>query len=233
MDLRGHGSTRTADDADLSLDRMARDVADVCAQLYASDSVETKAVLVGHSMGGAVAARVAQLELVRHTRGVVVIDVVEGTALASVRGVAMRNAVAARPTGFASIAGAVEWCARVARTTSNLESARASTPCTVVPCTGATSGGYEWRVDVSRTSRYWEGWYAGMSERFLSARCAKLLVLAGRDRLDDALTVAQMQGKFQAVLFPNAGHAVHEDEPERCAEAVLGFAGRYAGGVFK
>ena len=100
----------------------------------------------------------------------------------------------------------------------------------MVPSIGV-EGGYEWRVDVSRTSRYWEGWYAGMSERFLSARCAKLLVLAGHDRLDDALTVAQMQGKFQAVLFPNAGHAVHEDEPERCAEAVLGFAGRYAGGV--
>ena len=50
----------------------------------------------------------------------------------------------------------------------------------------------------------------------------KLLVLAGTDRLDDALTVAWMQG--QTVVFPNAGHAVHEDEPERCAEAVLGFA---------
>jgi len=67
-----------------------------------------------------------------------------------------------------------------------------------------------------------------MGERFLRARCAKLLVLAGTDRLDDVLTVAQMQGKFQTVLFPNAGHAVHEDEPERCAEAVLGFAARYA-----
>ena len=85
-------------------------------------------------------------------------------------------------------------------------------------------------MDVAKTSKHWEGWYEGMGERFLGARCAKLLILAGTDRLDDALTVAQMQGKFQTVVFPNAGHAVHEDEPERCAEAVLGFAARYARG---
>ena len=40
MDLRGHGSTRTADDRDLP-DTMAKDVADVCARLYRDDDDAT------------------------------------------------------------------------------------------------------------------------------------------------------------------------------------------------
>jgi protein phosphatase methylesterase 1 len=35
-------------------------------------------------------------------------------------------------------------------------------------------------------------WYAGLSSRFLAARCARLLVLAGSERLDKELMVGQM-----------------------------------------
>ena len=33
------------------------------------------------------------------------------------------------------------------------------------------------------------------------------------DRLDTPLTVGQMQGKFQLTVLPQAGHAIHEDQP--------------------
>lgn len=38
----------------------------------------------------------------------------------------------------------------------------------------------------------------------------KLLLLASIDGLDRALTVGQMQGKFQLQVLARCGHAVHE-----------------------
>lgn len=55
----------------------------------------------------------------------------------------------------------------------------------------------------------------------------QVLVLAGTDRLDRALTIGQMQGRFQPVLLPQAGHAVHEDEPDHVAEALANFLRRF------
>lgn len=46
-------------------------------------------------------------------------------------------------------------------------------------------------------------------------------------RLDKDLTIGQMQGKFQLVLMPTAGHAIQEDEPERTAEHVAQFLHRF------
>ena len=37
--------------------------------------------------------------------------------------------------------------------------------------------------------------------------------LRQKDRLDTPLTVGQMQGKFQLTCMPQAGHAIHEDQP--------------------
>ena len=54
------------------------------------------------------------------------------------------------------------------------------------------------------------GWFTGLSGKFLSARTARLLVLAGAERLDKELMIGQMQGKFQLVVLANVGHMVHE-----------------------
>lgn len=55
---------------------------------------------------------------------------------------------------------------------------------------------------MAASQPYWEGWYKGLSDMFMSVVIPKVLVLAGTDRLDRVLTVGQMQGKFQLVLLP-------------------------------
>jgi protein phosphatase methylesterase 1 len=54
------------------------------------------------------------------------------------------------------------------------------------------------------------GWFTGLSSRFLSVRAARLLVLAGTDRLDKELMIGQMMGKFQMEVVPGVGHMLHE-----------------------
>ena len=54
---------------------------------------------------------------------------------------------------------------------------------------------YVWRTNLFQSEVYWRGWFEGLSDLFLAAPCsAKLLLLAGIDRLDRTLTVGQMQG---------------------------------------
>lgn len=67
----------------------------------------------------------------------------------------------------------------------------------------------------------------GLSDLFMSVTLPKVLVLAGTDRLDRPLTVGQMQGKFQLVLLPQAGHAVHEDQSKSTADVVATFIQRF------
>ncbi len=86
---------------------------------------------------------------------------------------------------------------------------------------------YTWRIDLSKTEHFWQGWFSGLSQLFLSCECPKLLLLAGVDRLDRDLTVGQMQGKFQMHVVPKSGHAVHEDAPEQVAECIASFLVRH------
>jgi protein phosphatase methylesterase 1 len=88
-------------------------------------------------------------------------------------------------------------------------------------------GSFYWRTPLAKSEPYWLGWYEGLSEAFLRVAVPKVLVLAGSDRLDKSLTIAQMQGKFQMVLVPNAGHAVHEDDAEKMVETISTFIKRF------
>ncbi|CAK7207149.1 Protein phosphatase methylesterase 1 [Sporothrix eucalyptigena] len=85
---------------------------------------------------------------------------------------------------------------------------------------------WRWRTDLGGTQPFWEGWFVGLSKKFLGARGGKLLLLAGTDRLDTELTIGQMQGKYALQVFPEAGHFIHEDLPEKTALTLVDFYNR-------
>ncbi|XP_011302645.1 protein phosphatase methylesterase 1 [Fopius arisanus] len=272
IDLRGHGDTHTTNDDDLSADTLATDVAAVIEAV--SEGIPV--ILVGHSMGGAVAVRAAPL--LKNLTGVTVIDVVEGTAMEALT--SMQSFLRSRPSSFSSMPQAIEWCVRSGQIR-NVLSAKISVPGQikntltnklathdieeflssnhhaddkaaiaieredVIPEDVTEEGAgrdevkqeatvskepgnldkkkYGWRINLAKTEKYWAGWFKGLSSAFLDVPAPKLLLLAGIDRLDRDLTVGQMQGKFQMQVLPACGHAVHEDVPDKVAEAIATF----------
>lgn len=118
----------------------------------------------------------------------------------------------------------------------NPVSARVSIPSIVVPAdspltpsTRANIGfKYKWRTPLRSTAPYWDskpmlapltcipiflsGWFPSLSSLFLGLRSARLLVLAGAERLDTTLMVGQMQGKFwlEVMAGSGVGHLLYE-----------------------
>lgn len=106
----------------------------------------------------------------------------------------------------------------------NATSARVSTPATFKEKPDGKGGKvYVWRTDLLKTKEYWEGWFKGLSKAFLAVPLLKQLVLAGSDRMDKELTIAQMQGKFKIEVVPDVGHVVQEDNPKRLAKSFTNF----------
>ncbi|XP_015886161.1 uncharacterized protein LOC107421438 isoform X3 [Ziziphus jujuba] len=219
MDMRGHGKSTSENDLDLSIETMCNDVLAVLKAMY-GDSLPA-IVLVGHSMGGSVAVHVAAKKALPSLAGLVVVDVVEGTAMASL--IHMQKILSSRMQHFPSIEKAIEWSVR-GGSLRNIESARVSVPTTLKYDDSKKC--YTYRARLEETEQYWRGWYEGLSDKFLSSPVPKLLLLAGTDRLDRSLTIGQMQGKFQMVVVRHTGHAIQEDVPDEFATLILNFISR-------
>jgi len=219
FDMRGHGYTTTLDDSDYTLERLSNDLVDIVLALY-PDQLPKEIILCGHSLGGAVVSHVAFNQHLKNVLGVAVLDVVEGTAIESLA--SMRGYLATRPNEFRSFEDSIQWSTR-SGTIRNEESARCSVPSQLKLDESKGQIRYGWRTDLMKTQPFWEGWFINLSKKFLGSRCAKLLILAGTDRLDKELTIAQMQGKFQMVVLPACGHTVQEDAPELTSDHLVEF----------
>lgn len=79
MDMRGHGGSTSPDDADLSKATLTADITALWRSLYAAEAPPT--VIMGHSVGGALSVWAALEGGIATLEGMVVVDVVEGTAI--------------------------------------------------------------------------------------------------------------------------------------------------------
>ncbi|KAF1951945.1 protein phosphatase methylesteras-like protein 1 [Byssothecium circinans] len=227
VEAREHGSVVWNEDGsvdgDLSIDLLSRDLLDMLHLTQGKMGWKElpSLVLIGHSLGGAVVTHAANEGVLGpKLMGYAVLDVVEGSAIELIQH--MQAYLSTRPDSFPTLAAAIEWHIR-SRTLRNPQSARASVPSLLLQ---AADGRWTWKTELSSTKPFWENWFTGMSAKFLKGKGAKLLLLAGTDRLDKELMIGQMQGKFQLQVFPAAGHFVHEDLPEKTAEVVVEFVKR-------
>lgn len=197
-DFRAHGINRVVEDEySLGIEQMLADTLAIVTHirtLHPTDPI----VLLGHSMGGAIASKAGllfQQQSSINLSGLIVLDVVEGSALENLQ--FMDSVIEQRPNHFRSMEAAIEWTVRTGGV-KNLESARVSMPPQLRPRNPDNlADGYVWRTDLRRTKPFWEGmmyagWFRGMTRDFLATHCQKQLIVAGSDRIDRDMMVAQI-----------------------------------------
>lgn len=106
-------------------------------------------ILVGHSLGGSICTRVADLltnkEKEPRIVGAIVIDVVEGTAIEALP--FMNQILTDRPKFFDSLEAGIKWSVQTA-TLHKVESARASIPPQLKPVEHKGQNKFTWKVNL-------------------------------------------------------------------------------------
>ncbi|KAM9910110.1 hypothetical protein OXX69_004778 [Metschnikowia pulcherrima] len=229
FDARGHGEPLST--KEYHLEAFSRDFGFVISEFVHRNKPENSICLVGHSLGGAVLTdyitKNPNSDL--NIRGLVIIDIVEETAVQSL--LSMTMFLNKRPTSFSSYDDAIKWHLQ-SRMLRNEESARISIPELLSP----KNGHFTWKTHLEDMAESWDTWFANFSQKFLQCnltkhKLAKLLILSSNETLDKHLTIGQMQGKFQLVVFnnsTNAGHFLHEDIPSQIATSITDFMRRFS-----
>jgi protein phosphatase methylesterase 1 len=207
LDLKCHGDTPGDESTDLGIDNLVEDVVGFC---QVAQPKRTHLVLVGHSLGGSIAARVAHRI---HVSILVVIDTIEGTAVESMP--QMKSILSERPEAFESERDAIEYIS-YAGELENQESAAISTAGRLK----LSDGILVWRTDLMKCEKDWLGWFTGFADAYLGIDCYKVLVLPDINRLDTPFTIGHMSGKFQLCVVLNTNHCVHEDNPKEIADTL-------------
>lgn len=236
--------TEAAATIDLSLATLSNDTTSLL-QLLSHEG--ERFLLVGHSMSGSVATAVAeaissniQNSSDSHSSndnqcdrfpslsiaGVVVVDLVEGSAIASMDHI--EKYLRSRPQSFLTVAAAVEWSV-TSRMINNIVSAQLSIPPQLKAAAdvAGVAGGFVWRTDLLQSRCHWLGWFTDLNTRLLLLSAPKLLLLASTDRLDAPMLVAQMQGKIRIELLRDVGHALQQEKPAETATLLMAFIHRH------
>jgi protein phosphatase methylesterase 1 len=212
--LRGHGISE-GDCSQMSLGNLVKD-----SLLFQKYSEHLPTLIIGHSLGGAVAAHLAHKW--NNCIGVALLDITEESALISVG--SMESFLKNRPNGFSSLEEAAKWMFKTAHPSiHHLETID-------YQLEKGNDGLYYWKIPLLDSKAFWREWFVGMNKAFLGASLPlKILILAGsNDQLDKDLMMGQMQGQFQLVTLPNSSHAVMLDEPEKLSKIISGNLERFS-----
>ncbi|CAJ1032403.1 Alpha/beta hydrolase family/Serine aminopeptidase, S33, putative [Leishmania lindenbergi] len=224
-DQRCHGrSTFGGGEDHLSIEVLMRDFLDVLQYAKTELYPTSNFYVLGHSLGGAIVTRAlsGNKSGLDRVSGVLLVDVVEGTAQLSLQH--MKSFLKNRPNTFPEVKDAVVWFLRMGGM-QNPDGAEVSVPPLLQQ--NPNTGLWEWRTDMHKMESVWDGWFTGLDEAFISLPCAKMLCTANAERLDKALTVAQMQGKFQFEVIGNGcGHYVMDDATQAIVTKVRRFVKR-------
>ena len=230
FDFRGHGFNTQSPNNDFSEKTLINDTIQVLNHIH-EKYPEENLILLGHSMGGSIATKTCcqilkeeskYKELYNKMQGLIVIDVVEGTAMDALP--FMENIVHNRPDKFNSIQKGIEYMYK-SGTIKNIESARISVPPLLKEEKNDKTGKiwYKFKTNLLDSKQFWNEWFIGLTKAFLSCNIPKMLMLAGIERMDKDLTIAQMQGKYKLSIMRNVGHIMHEDKPDEAMKFIKDF----------
>jgi pimeloyl-ACP methyl ester carboxylesterase len=221
LDLRGHGDSGWADDADYSLSAFRDDVTAVV------DSLDRPPVLVGASMGGIAALLAVGEDLRDRVKALVLVDItprVGGPGTAKIIGFMNAN-----PDGFADVHEAADAVAGYLP-----DRPRPSSPVGLMKNLRARNGRLHWHWDPSFISNASED-RSKESGRLAEAAAAvvipTLLVRGDRSEVvaeEDVAAFRQLMPQAEVADVRGAGHMVAGDQNTVFGDAVASYLRRVA-----